>query len=58
MICKPGIDIEVTHDFMDLEDVKGFLAGNTIEVRRRAIGRRAAKAKSTALEIPRSDCSS
>jgi hypothetical protein len=30
MICKPGIDIEVTHDFMDLEDVKGFLAGNSL----------------------------
>jgi hypothetical protein len=30
IIYKPGIDIEITHDFMDLQDVKAFLAGNSL----------------------------
>jgi len=30
IICKPGVHLEITHEFMDLEDVKNFLAGNSL----------------------------
>jgi hypothetical protein len=30
IITKPGVQIEVTHDFMDLDGVENFLAGNSI----------------------------